>query len=68
MLRDEIESGEWQPGEQFPNGSKIGESFGVSEIAIGQAGHLGKFSGPPIDRIAYPESPGLVGVVHDPGS
>jgi GntR family transcriptional regulator len=36
-LRDAIESGEWQSGEQLPNEDKLAESFGVSKVTVRQA-------------------------------
>jgi GntR family transcriptional regulator len=37
VLKAEIESGAWQPGEQLPNESKLAERFGVSKITVRQA-------------------------------
>lgn len=36
-LRDAIESGEWESGQQLPNEDKLAESFGVSKVTVRQA-------------------------------
>ncbi len=37
VLKAEIESGRWRPGEQIPTESQLVESFGVSKITVRQA-------------------------------
>lgn len=37
ILRDAIEAGRWQTGQQLPNESQLAEQFGVSKITIRQA-------------------------------
>jgi len=37
VLKAEIESGRWRPGEQIPTESQLGENFGVSKITVRQA-------------------------------
>jgi len=37
VLKAEIESGRWQPGEQIPTESQLVENFGVSKITVRQA-------------------------------
>ena len=37
VLKAQIESRSWQPGEQLPNEAKLAESFGVSKITVRQA-------------------------------
>jgi GntR family transcriptional regulator len=36
-LRDAIDSGEWESGQQLPNEDNLAESFGVSKITVRQA-------------------------------
>lgn len=36
-LKEGIDSGKWQPGEQLPNEAKLAEQFGVSKITVRQA-------------------------------
>ncbi len=37
VLKAEIESGRWRPGEQIPTESTMAENFGVSKITVRQA-------------------------------
>ena len=37
VLKAEIESGRWQPGEQIPTESQLAEDFRVSKITVRQA-------------------------------
>jgi GntR family transcriptional regulator len=37
VLKTEIESGKWRPGEQIPTESRLAEDFGVSKITVRQA-------------------------------
>ncbi len=39
ILRDAIEAGQWQTGQQLPNESQLAERFGVSKITVRQALH-----------------------------
>jgi len=37
VLKAEIEAGKWQPGEQLPNETKLGELYKISKITVRQA-------------------------------
>src|ERR1035437_2522565 len=36
-LRDAIDTGEWESGQQLPNEDKLAETFGVSKVTVRQA-------------------------------